>query len=77
MDRRVAPPKRVTSPAWGTSPPCKHALSWELASAIALASPLSGDYGGFQLSNRRFCLILSRASFRLLERGQRRKGGNA
>ena len=23
MDRRVTPPKRVTSPIWGTPPPCK------------------------------------------------------
>ena len=26
MDRRVTPPKRVTSPTWGSSPPCKQAL---------------------------------------------------
>ena len=26
MDRRVTPPKRVTSPIWGTPPPCKQAL---------------------------------------------------
>ena len=23
MDRRVTPPKRVTSPTWGPPPPCK------------------------------------------------------
>ena len=28
MDRRVTPPKRVTSPTWGSPPPCnKQALS--------------------------------------------------
>ena len=27
MDRRVTPPKRVTSPTWGPPPPCKQALS--------------------------------------------------
>ena len=27
MDRRVSPPKRVTSPTWGLPPPCKKALS--------------------------------------------------
>ena len=27
MDRRVTPPKRVTSPIWGTPPPCKQALT--------------------------------------------------
>ena len=26
MDRRVTPPKRVTSPIWGTPPQCKQAL---------------------------------------------------
>ena len=26
MDRRVTPPRRVTSPIWGTPPPCKQAL---------------------------------------------------
>ena len=26
MDRRVTPPGRVTSPTWGSPPPCKHAL---------------------------------------------------
>ena len=27
MDRRVTPPKRVTSLIWGTPPPCKQALT--------------------------------------------------
>ena len=27
MDRRVTPPKRVTSPTWGPPPPRKQALS--------------------------------------------------
>ena len=27
MDRRVTPPKPVTSPAWGPPPPCKQAFS--------------------------------------------------
>ena len=26
MDRRVSPPKRATSPIWGTPPLCKQAL---------------------------------------------------
>ena len=29
MDRRVTPPKRVTSPTWGPPPPCKQALKRE------------------------------------------------
>ena len=27
IDWRVTPPKRVTSPTWGPSPPCKQALN--------------------------------------------------
>ena len=30
MDRRVTPPKRVTSPTWDPPPPCKQALSKSL-----------------------------------------------
>ena len=32
MDRRVTPPKRVTSPTWGPPPPCKQALTLSMAS---------------------------------------------
>ena len=27
MDRRITPPKWVTSPTWGPPPPCKQALN--------------------------------------------------
>ena len=27
LDKRVTPPKRVTSPTWGPPPPCKQAFS--------------------------------------------------
>ena len=30
MDRRVTPPKRVTSPTWDPPPPCKQALTLKL-----------------------------------------------
>ena len=30
MDRRVTPPKQVTSPTWGPPPPCKRARSEDL-----------------------------------------------
>ena len=33
MDRRVTPPKRVTSPTWGPPPPCKQPLSFLCAQA--------------------------------------------
>ena len=29
MDKRVTPPRRVTSPTWGPPPPCKQALKIE------------------------------------------------
>ena len=31
MERRVTPPRRVTSPTWGPPPPCKQALIWNLS----------------------------------------------
>ena len=31
IDRRVTPPKRVTSPAWGPPPPCNPALTLGLS----------------------------------------------
>ena len=34
MDKRVTPPKRVTSPTWGPPPPCKQAVSHEFFSEI-------------------------------------------
>ena len=27
MDRQVTPPKQLTSPTWGPTPPCKQALN--------------------------------------------------
>ena len=29
MDRRVTPPKQVSSPTWGPSPPCKQVLRYK------------------------------------------------
>ena len=40
MDRRVTPPKRVTSPTWGPPPPCKQALGFDEISPRSL-SPCS------------------------------------
>ena len=34
MDRRVTPPKRVTSPTWGPPPSCKQALDKSLAKPL-------------------------------------------
>ena len=30
MDRRVTPPKKVSSPTWGPPPPCKQALNYAI-----------------------------------------------
>ena len=37
MDRWVTPPKRVNSPAWGPSPPCKQAL-WLVLVIVIITS---------------------------------------
>ena len=34
MDRRVTPPKLVTSPSWGPPPPCKQALTFSIKRAV-------------------------------------------
>ena len=44
MDRRVTPPKRVTSPTWGPPPPCKQALNLGRTRRIYL--DLGGDCKG-------------------------------
>ena len=36
MDRRVTPPKRVTSPTWGPPPPCKQALIYMYQAVLRL-----------------------------------------
>ena len=41
MDRRVTPPKRVTSPTLGPPPPCKQALTLLLFLTFSLPSPSS------------------------------------
>ena len=39
MDRRVTPPKRVTSPTWGPPPPCKQTLTRSTQHLIRYSSP--------------------------------------
>ena len=49
MDRWVTPPKLVTSPTWGPSPSCKHALGLHLYGEKlyrAEGSPLYSSYPG-------------------------------
>ena len=43
MDRRVTPPKRVTSPTWGPPPPCKQALSIKFKMTGMLLSIVHGQ----------------------------------
>ena len=40
MDRRVTPPKRVTSPTWGPPPPCKQALNINYDYVIKIKSQM-------------------------------------
>ena len=37
VDRRVTPPKRVTSPTWGPPPQCKQALKDSICSSYRVA----------------------------------------
>ena len=46
MDRRVTPPKRVTSPSWGAPPPCKQALSF-----LTRSIKINARYSGYSASN--------------------------
>ena len=43
MDRRVTPPKLVTSPTWGPPPPCKQALSIKFKMTGMLLSIVHGQ----------------------------------
>ena len=43
LDRRVTPPKRVTSPTWGPPPPCKQALSGEGGNKPTSGGPKIGS----------------------------------
>ena len=47
MDRRVTPPRRVTSPTWGPPPPCIQALSGEVLFTILIR----GHSPNFLVSN--------------------------
>ena len=53
MDRRVTPPKRVTSPTWGPSPPCKQALR-KIWAAICLDGPKPVMIVFFKVKFKRF-----------------------
>ena len=47
MDRRATPPKRVTSPIWGTPPPCKQALKLPLRARHTNLAVLSRSESDF------------------------------
>ena len=49
MNRRVTPPKRVTSPSWGAPPLCKQALNARFA--ICSTDLRTAKYCEFSLSN--------------------------
>ena len=40
MDWQVTPPKHVTSPNWGPSPPCKQALRFVSVNVLLVLSPV-------------------------------------
>ena len=47
MDRRITPPKRVTSPTWGPPPSCKQALTYLLKKK------------NFEYFQQTFCLVFA------------------
>ena len=68
MDRRVTPPKRVTSPAWGPLPPFKQALSFKFLLQLLCISlvPLIFPYSAqILLENALFCRQNARLKNRL------------
>ena len=44
MDRRVTPPKHVTSPTWGPTQPCKQALRTRALQALTSVYSLKPIY---------------------------------
>ena len=77
MDRRVIPPKRVTSPTWGPPPPCKQALSYtflggkinvvrDLVHFFFYCCSFSSCIGGryhFSFCHRRYKNLVSKVAF--------------
>ena len=45
IDRRVTPPKQVTSPTWGPLPPCKKALT-------VIVIPKQGPWVSLKFTNK-------------------------
>ena len=75
MDRRITPPKRVTSPTWGPPALCKQALSatWKnsyhfLIEFIPLASFSNWGFLGF-------CLFAKFQTHKTHNKGQKRNAG--
>ena len=68
MDRRVTPPKWVTSPTWGTPPPCKQALSFKFflqLLCISLVPLIFPYFAQILLENALFCRQNARLKNRL------------
>ena len=61
MDRRFTPPKRVTSPTWGTPPPCIQALSPLCATGSVLRRHALWDCSGL-------CLTATKTSLKNVRR---------
>ena len=57
MDRRVTPPKRVTSPTWGPLPPCKQALTMVLRSLLLVSYCFVGVVSVQRLFNPLYYVI--------------------
>ena len=64
MERRVTPPRRVTSPTWGPPPPCKQALS-EI-DILAVTHKCEIDIQTFLTWNQQFWAYTLRELYTLL-----------
>ena len=64
MDRRVTPPKRVTSPTWGPPPPCKQGLRFDQISPRSRKISQSSWRDLFYLAQMSFISARSRRHLR-------------
>ena len=68
MDRRVTPPKRVTSPTWGPSPPCEQALRLHLYGEKLYRAQGSPFHSGYPERANFFYISLQNLASRLHEK---------
>ena len=68
MDRRVTPPKRVTWPTWGPSPPCKQAVRLHLYGNKLYRAEWSPFYSSYPGRTNFFYISLQNLANRVHEK---------